>query len=614
MVYSKKENLLNQIENKFKKIAGLDLDISSFPLNNNSNSQVETDKNKSKQFSEVFTPLWLVDEMIQQVDFKDCNSKTLDLCAGFGQFSIRLMRYYFNTFEKFSLSRFIKDNHYFAELQLSSCYKLISIFNVNLNLFIGDAGKLNRLPKTAKGIWIYLEVVDSWVCLTKTITNILCPNGVKKPRISEEQFVSKVERLIQHLNEEYNSMAIKLEQMMRDKKSRLVLFSELNAATADTSHQDRDTPEVIVRDMIDRVDDLEHKTILVLYNCEIIEYLIHGKKLDPKSITYAADSGSDLEAKFVKEVYGVDYTLFDKDLVFFRTQFKGKKFDVAFSNPPYKDGVDLKILENLLSSNNVNSIAKEYVIVHPSTWMIDLKGKTFQYLNLKRRINGHLKCVKFFNSKPVFGVRLSVPGMITHIDFNKKHPDITVDFLKDNFIVDNIHDITKFGKEWNYIVKYFFNMIKTYTSDNNVWQHNVKHIDDSKMYCQLSAIMGDESNDPEKIYKDNIYTCVLKNSDIHKGVRKREKNSIPNLIPTFEFNSIIERDNFIEYLKTDFVRFCLCLFKSGKNLHRGEMGMIPWMDFTQSWDDEKLFNYFDVNKETQDYIKSFLPDYYSIRK
>ena len=48
-------------------------------------------------------------------------------------------------------------------------------------------------------------------------------------------------------------------------------------------------------------------------------------------------------------------------------------------------------------------------------------------------------------------------------------------------------------------------------------------------------------------------------------------------------------------------------------MENGEMEIIPWMDFTQSWDDEKLFKYFDIDQKTQNYIREFLPDYYGLR-
>jgi hypothetical protein len=67
-------------------------------------------------------------------------------------------------------------------------------------------------------------------------------------------------------------------------------------------------------------------------------------------------------------------------------------------------------------------------------------------------------------------------------------------------------------------------------------------------------------------------------------------------------------------LKTDFSRFCLAIYKTNSQLARGELALIPWLDFTASWDDEKLFEKFDVSQELQDYIRDFLPDYYGIRK
>jgi hypothetical protein len=58
----------------------------------------------------------------------------------------------------------------------------------------------------------------------------------------------------------------------------------------------------------------------------------------------------------------------------------------------------------------------------------------------------------------------------------------------------------------------------------------------------------------------------------------------------------------------------LAILKNGKNAAVGEMDLIPWLDFTQSWDDEKLFAHFNIDQVTQDYIRAFLPDYYGIRK
>jgi hypothetical protein len=105
---------------------------------------------------------------------------------------------------------------------------------------------------------------------------------------------------------------------------------------------------------------------------------------------------------------------------------------------------------------------------------------------------------------------------------------------------------------------------------------------------------------------------VMQDSDNNKGVRK--PNSRNDGFIVFEFSTEIQQDNFIKYLKTDFARFCLAIVKNKADLHYGEMSLIPWLDFTEEWDDDKLFKKFDVSQELQDYIRDFLPDYYSIRK
>ena len=99
----------------------------------------------------------------------------------------------------------------------------------------------------------------------------------------------------------------------------------------------------------------------------------------------------------------------------------------------------------------------------------------------------------------------------------------------------------------------------------------------------------------------------LRRLNENKGIRKED-------MPTFEFDTKQERDNFISYCKTDFVRFCLVLYKNNQHVDSKELTLVPWLDFTQQWNDEKLYNLFNVNKETINYIEEFLPDYHNIRK
>ncbi len=101
---------------------------------------------------------------------------------------------------------------------------------------------------------------------------------------------------------------------------------------------------------------------------------------------------------------------------------------------------------------------------------------------------------------------------------------------------------------------------------------------------------------------------IQKKKESNYGIRKKDIKT------TFAFNTEQEMQNFIQYLQTDFARFCLTFFKNSQNLHRGELEIVPWLDFTEEWDDEKLFDKFDVSQELQDYIREFLPDFHGIRK
>jgi hypothetical protein len=166
-----KETKLEEVEKRFKEVAGLEGDLTVFPLTKETHLQVATNKEKSDTFGEVFTPLWLVDEMLELPSKKSFlqAKNTLDLCAGYGQFTIRWMRKLQNERPFFSVDHFLT-NHWMNELQIESCHKLLYIFGLSINLAIGDARFLASLPDEAKGLWKHDETKSKWENI-KTSTN-----------------------------------------------------------------------------------------------------------------------------------------------------------------------------------------------------------------------------------------------------------------------------------------------------------------------------------------------------------------------------------------------------------------------------------------------------------
>jgi len=150
---------IEDIEKRFLEISGLKCDLSKFPLKpDDIKNNIKINKDKSNQFGEVFTPLWLVDKMILKSGIEKLqeSKSTLDLCAGWGQFTIRMIRALANYDKDFDVYKWLKENHTFIELQPESAYKLLKIFGIDINLFIGDALKIREVTKW-DGIYIYKD-------------------------------------------------------------------------------------------------------------------------------------------------------------------------------------------------------------------------------------------------------------------------------------------------------------------------------------------------------------------------------------------------------------------------------------------------------------------------
>lgn len=168
---SSTRNKIELIEKRFLESTNLNVDLSKYPLVENvdlshppiENHQVTTNKEKSDKHGEVFTPLWLVDYMLDKHEnWQDQDMTTEDLCAGYGQFSVRMLRKKYSVLkEEFLVDKFLRETHLFSELQPSSCYRLLYTFGCNIRLLMGDVTQRCKLPDEAEtGVWVYR--VDKW--------------------------------------------------------------------------------------------------------------------------------------------------------------------------------------------------------------------------------------------------------------------------------------------------------------------------------------------------------------------------------------------------------------------------------------------------------------------
>lgn len=281
-------------------------------------------------------------------------------------------------------------------------------------------------------------------------------------------------------------------------------------------------------------------------------------------------------------------------------------FDLVFSNPPYNKTLDLKIM------NEVWDCADEFVVIHPSTWLLDIKGSFGLYNTFRSKIENKVQSFQMFNGCNEFGIVVNTPIVISHL--NKKYQgEVHVDYFHESFNVSSVYDVTKFGSKFKTLVEPMMKMAQDYiTKHGSIWSNRVsaEDTDDSLFYCQLADIIGniDLYSKTNQMVKDDFYTMTIKNKNDNIGIRK---TTIKN---TYAFKTEEERTNFLKYCNTDFARFLLAIIKNNTHIDSGETNMIPWLDFTQEWDDDKLFDKFNISEEQQDLIRDFLPDYYGIRK
>lgn len=199
-------DLIRKIESRFKEVADLEGDLEQYPLADDNHLQVKTNKEKSDKFGEVFTPLWLVDKMEDLVNVTE-NSNTLDLCSGYGQFSVRLLRKMYSKYgENFNIRKFLYNRvkegvstHTFSEIQLESCFKLLYIFGNKISLYIGDSRKLSEMSDdVGDGILYYHEVIKKWINITDFIKDL---NTSVYNKENETGFVQSIESMIESIGD-----------------------------------------------------------------------------------------------------------------------------------------------------------------------------------------------------------------------------------------------------------------------------------------------------------------------------------------------------------------------------------------------------------------------------
>lgn len=74
------------------------------------------------------------------------------------------------------------------------------------------------------------------------------------------------------------------------------------------------------------------------------------------------------------------------------------------------------------------------------------------------------------------------------------------------------------------------------------------------------------------------------------------------------FDTELEADNYMGYLKTKFARFLLQQIAMTQQLSRTTFGYVPEQDFKESWNDSKLYNKYQLSKDEIEFIEKIIKE------
>ena len=265
--------------------------------------------------------------------------------------------------------------------------------------------------------------------------------------------------------------------------------------------------------------------------------------------------------------------------------------------PPYNKNLDLKILKSLFEQKISNNI----IFVHPAGYLLDKKFKTKLYNELKN--TNYLEFVNMFWGNKLFDIWLFCPCCISVWNTNKISDKCTVN---DNAIsqtkyVCKINDISihpLWINEWYKTLNFNKNLMTELTQHGQLTDYSVKF---ALIRGHVHELAG---------YSNDFFSLICKDITDNKCDHTFRFGNHVNCKLHWSFDNEEERENFLNYCKTKIVRFLLSRYKVNCSLDRGELYYIPWMDFTQEWNDKKLCEVFNISNELWKYIDNFIPDYY----
>lgn len=270
---------------------------------------------------------------------------------------------------------------------------------------------------------------------------------------------------------------------------------------------------------------------------------------------------------------------------------------ISLGNPPYIKNLHLEVLKKCLS------VSSDVQIIHPSGWLYRTTKQIEK--EVKRDLKGRVAKLTIFNGNTTFSeAEFQAPLVITNAKKSHKGPiEIHYKTTGNTYCIDSLDEFPSGFWEPKPahldLISKVKSLLKTTGNLNNLSEK----YSNQEYFLKCPAISGDgRSKDATKMCKDDFWTFFYNGSDFYS----KKKNA-----PCFVLNSKEEVENLKSYLATKFARFCLSIEKVTVHLYiKRYLQNVPVPPLDREWDDESVYNYFNISQEERNYINSFIPDFY----
>ena len=301
---------------------------------------------------------------------------------------------------------------------------------------------------------------------------------------------------------------------------------------------------------------------------------------------------------------------------------KGMKFDCIVSNAPYDNGLHEKF-----ESKYFELCKGEIVWVSPLSFLLGKK----QNKRITLQLDKYKTDIEQINGNEYFDAAIGGTMGIVFCDMANEHNEHYVKF--DGKQYSKCEEISTISNDS--LLMSIKTKINCENLLDNIHVHIVKQPNTNKFasckieqnpqdnwWCvRMTPFAGDNHRGNKGA---DFYTTVTKKyinelpityKDAQSKTYKFNNGVIKNYMDYYiHFNTYLEAKHCLDYLISDFARICIYFIKTTIELSSGELKYVPWQDFTQEWNDEKLFKKYGITKEEIQHIYEVLSNYYNIKR